>query len=917
MMLMAAAPAYAQGGLPKNVSIQVEDTVLTISNKELKDITVRVKNDGTEPFKGTIAILCGNGAKVATKSKVDVSIEPGKQIFVPSKIYVNQNAPEGSIPLSFTVKSATGALIDSALVALKLAASRLLTITLESYDLVLPKTGDLINIPIQISNHGNVGQGGVLVIAFPSALKDKTNKSIKFYLESFKDTVIVFQRKATRDMARLGSMIVTINGLYDDGNMFGADVVSIQNLASKRSYEEGLGENSLMRSNYITTGVMNAFNVGESYYVRSHADYKIADGHIGYNFNINKWKQGDQSTAISATTLDVAYKRVGAHLGNIIQTGDLSYTGRGGELYLNLDSLGGKKIIGGFLDKSINLFSTNNTNISYGNDTWLGYRYEKNRLLNLTTYAHDLDNIYKVKSDLLVDNLSWKLADHFSTDVKLAMGNSVSTNGSNESNKSYAAGLNYYGVFADRLTLSGSNSYASAYYPGSRRGMLYLNEGAFLKNGKSTISASFTYSNSAPKYMNQFNVGVSSQDQYTTAEVSYAKRMAGGLTLSIIPNYYTENGNWYYNNSIQNGSMSSVRLSSLITYNPARTQQSLYFRTDLGGYQTGFSDTVKLQFRSSLTYNIRNFRIVGTVQKGNFYLAEAFQEYFAGFNAFRLNIAPSVTQYFFNRSLKWDAGVAYSRDVYSNTFLVNSNLAYVIGPVAAFSNVQYNFYSNARTYKNIQFGLTYFLPDNQTGKKVEKSKIEVFTYYDLNHNGTYDKTDSIASGIVVHIGKTILMSGRDGRVVYDKLPAGNYSIYLPTQNGWYGRDQFVNLKEKDTRSFKIPLTETGVIHGSISYEFDSTFSFSITRDKAWQSIVATNADGVRFETKTDEAGNYNLYLPIGVYSVIVDNLPNQVQLVLKGNNVQPLHITSGQIISNVDFILKVKQRNVQIKKFGK
>lgn len=317
-----------------------------------------------------------------------------------------------------------------------------------------------------------------------------------------------------------------------------------------------------------------------------------------------------------------------------------------------------------------------------------------------------------------------------------------------------------------------------------------------------------------------------------------------------------------------------------------------------------------------LTYSYRNFRLISNIQKGNFYMAEVFQEIFAQYNSFRLNIAPSYTTYFFNKNLKVDAGLGYNKDYYSNSFLFNGNFVYTLGPVALFTNLQYNIYSSNRTYKNIQFGLNYFLPDNKTDNSVNKSKIEVFVFYDLNRNGTYETGDSVAEGIVVHIGKTIMMSGRDGKVVYNKLPAGNYSIFMSTQNGWYGRDNFVALKEKETKKFSIALSQTGTVHGNIIYQFDSTYSLSVNRDKAWQSIVAINQEGQRFDTKTDENGNYNLYLPVGTYTINVENLPNQIELLLKNNNVQPLKVDAGQIINGVDFILKVKQRKVEIKKFG-
>jgi hypothetical protein len=914
MMLGSFVSSFGQH-LATGITVDIPDTVLRVNNKELRDITVHVTNNDNVPFVGYLYLHTGKGAKIATKDSVALKIEPGKEAYVPSKIYINQGTVEGSIPVLVQVRDNNGLPKDSLTLRLVLIANKLLTVLVEEENMVLPKVGDDLRIPIRLSNRGNVSQGGVLVIAFPSALRDNTNKSIPFVIDPFKDTIIVFERKVTRDMARLGRMNVTINGIYnDDGNIFGSNLVSIQNLSSRRSYEESLGEKTFQHTNFITLGVQNAFDAGENYYIRSRGDYGIKDGRVSYNFNINKWKAPSESFSVNGTNLDISYKQVGARLGNITQNGDLSFTGRGGELFAFLDSAKSKKVFGGYLDKSINLIANENFG-GFGNASWVGYRQETQSMLSMTTFSHDLDNITQTRSELLVSNLAWKVNDHLSADIKAGAANSTSTSGNNESFNSMTAGLNFYGTFFKNLNISGNNSFATGYYPGTRRGTLYLNEGVFWRINKSTLSGTVIYSDAVPQYMNQPSLVLQSRNKSTTGDLTYNLRF-GAASLGFSSQYYTESGNWYYNNATTDGNMSSVRVSTLFTYNPVKSQQTLYFKTDIGTYQSNLDGRNKLQLRSMLTYNYKNFRLLGNIQKGNFYLSDVFQEYFTGFNSFRLNIAPSMTTYFFDKSLKWDAGIAYNRDFYSNSFLLNTNLALIVGSTAFFTNVQYNIYSNSRSYKNIQFGVSYFLPENDPNKNRSKSKIEVFVFYDLNRNGVYDKTDSIASGIIVNIGKTILMSGKDGRVVYSKLPPGNYSVYLPTQNGWYGHDRFITLHEKDSKFYSIPLNQTGTVHGNISYQFDSTFSFSVTRDKAWQSIVAINEEGKRFETKTDETGNYHLYLPVGTYTIIVDKLPNQIELLLKNNNVQPLKVASGQIITNVDFILKVKQRKVEIKKFG-
>ncbi|KAA5532499.1 carboxypeptidase regulatory-like domain-containing protein [Taibaiella lutea] len=913
-MMLHVVYGYTQDSLDsKKIAISISETTLKVDNKDLKDITVHVKNSDTQPFKGYLYLHSAKGAKVATKDSVPVNLQAGQEIYVPSKIYVNQGTQEGNIYVGIALRTPNQITIDTITLKLILAPSRLLTASIDNEDMVLPRVGSYLNIPIRINNRGNVTEGGIIVIAFPSVLKDKTNRSIYFRLEPFKDTVIVFQRKVSRNMSKLGYMNVTINGIYDDGNIFATNLITFQDLSSKRSFDQNLNENS-MHNNVISLGVQNAFDAGETYNIRARGFYDIKDGTVGYNFNLMKYKEGVKTLTINGTNLDLTYKRVGMRVGNITQGGEISFAGTGAEVFAYADSAHHNKVVAGYMDKSVNIYSSDGQT-SYGRSAWAGYKYEKQTLTSFTSFTHDVDEAANINNDLVVSNLSWKSSEHFSADAKAAVANSTSTIGNNLSYKSMSGAFNYYAYFFKKLNLTGNNSYATAYYPGTRRGTLYLNEAAFLRLDKSTISTSVVYSNASPKYLNQANL-INSENTNTTLDLTYGLTM-GAFGFSLTPEYYTERGNWFYNNVIQEGTMTAERMSALITFNPVKMQQNLFLKTDVGLYKTGFSNEKKMQFRSMLSYSYRSFRLTGNLQQGNFYLGEAFQEHFATYNSFRLNIAPSMTAFLFNRALRVDGGIAYNKDYYSKSFLMNFNLLFNLGPMAFYSNVQYNIYGNSHYYRNIQFGVNYYLPESQPGKNINKGKIELFLFYDLNMNGNYDKGDSLASGIVVHIGKAIMMSGGDGKLTYNKLPPGNYSVFMPTQNGWYGHDLFIPLKEKESKSFYIALSQTGTVHGNINYQFDSTYSISMTKDKAWQSIVATNKDGQRFETKTDENGDYNLYLPVGTYTINVENLPNQVELLLKNNNVQPLQVESGKIINGVDFILKVKQRKVEIKKFGK
>src|SRR5690606_28964369 len=121
---------------------------------------------------------------------------------------------------------------------------------------------------------------------------------------------------------------------------------------------------------------------------------------------------------------------------------------------------------------------------------------------------------------------------------------------------------------------------------------------------------------------------------------------------------------------------------------------------------------------------------------------------------------------------------------------------------------------------------------------------------------------------------------------------------------------------KEEVQVQVPLVKTGTISGRIRFEYDELLSFAVDRDLAGQSIIATNTEGKSYETKTDDKGQYMLYLPTGNYTVTVAKLPNQIEVLTDGQNQQPVEVRSGKVLTGFDFILKVKQRKIDVKKFG-
>lgn len=909
-------PGYAQ--LRQDVVLRLADSVPEVSNEELKDVTIAVENRSNTTFSGVLHLYCGKGARIATKQDVPLTVEAGKSLFVSAKVYIASGTLAGNIPYSAQLFNRQRTKISEATATLRLTGNRMMQAMFPQTEILMPASGQTLSVPVQVRNRGNVPQEVTIVLAYPTELHDQVNKSINVTVPPFRDTVLYFTRKVSRDMVNLEYLDISMYGIYPGGDYFSVASASVQRIKSKKRYGRktlnGYGDRE---SNFVTLGTQNTFTDNESYYLQTKGSYGIAngEGNLAFSLNIYKWKNPAMPTLVNDTWLALDYKQGGVKLGNIIQSGELSYSGRGAEAYYFTDSARKSRLYAGYLDKSFNLIDSKNGSTSFGHAAWAGLSRQMGGLRNNTMVSYDQDKYAATRSVLLVNDVTWHLSDLLFATAKAGLANSTSTNEGSESHQSYTVGASISGNLTPKLSVSSDNLYASGYYPGTRRGTLAFNERLSLRLGKTTLGAGYMYNYLNPRYFARGGTPFRNNNTGTTGELS-AARAFGNFNLSLAAQYYHEEGNWFFNGSTLPGNTDAVRLNAGLAYADRNSRQNIMFKADAGKYRANFMTGERWQFRANFSYAFYFFRLTANIQKGNFYLSEAFQEYTGGKNDLRLNIAPSVSQSFFNHKLKVDAGLTYYKDFYVSSILYNVALNCNLRSTRLFATLQYNTFASSASYRNVQFGITQLLP--QSGKETAKNKgaVDLFVFYDNNANGTYDPGDSVAAGYLASFDKTLLATGRDGRASYTRLPAGSYKVYFPTQRGWYGTDRQVDIEGKETVRLDIPLRQTGTISGSIAYEYDELLSYATAMDLAGQSVTAANTEGKVFETRTDDNGRYVLYVPAGSYTLTVNGLPAQIEVLPAGTQAQPVPVKPGEIVNGVDFTLKVKQRKIEVKKFG-
>lgn len=113
----------------------------------------------------------------------------------------------------------------------------------------------------------------------------------------------------------------------------------------------------------------------------------------------------------------------------------------------------------------------------------------------------------------------------------------------------------------------------------------------------------------------------------------------------------------------------------------------------------------------------------------------------------------------------------------------------------------------------------------------------------------------------------------------------------------------------------IALQKVGFVKGAIKIDFDANLSVEANLNLDGYRVIAENKEGGIFETKTTETGGFSFNLPKGTYIFYIDteSIPTNISI---DSNQQSGTVEVEQTILLDSFILKVKERKVEVKRFG-
>lgn len=346
----------------------------------------------------------------------------------------------------------------------------------------------------------------------------------------------------------------------------------------------------------------------------------------------------------------------------------------------------------------------------------------------------------------------------------------------------------------------------------------------------------------------------------------------------------------------------------------------VYLSAENGFSRSPVTGENELLLRTNASWNYKSFSLNTYYQRGSFTLTESFGNVARqSESAYRFNISPGIRQDFLNDRLKLQVNANYNHDSFSGKNLMYSgNVEYAISPrLSGFVNGYFYNYSNesfSSSNTTVQAGLSFNLPDGRNVTSGQKGNISIFTFYDNNANGLFDSGDEPAPERIISIGGITFLSDRDGTVRYKKVPHGEYTLSIPSQE-WYAQaPDKIEVRSRELQ-LNIPLQRTGKITGSFFYNYDSRTSMEIYEKYGGLQVEVTGENGFTGRALTNSNGEFTLFVPIGTYtfSVNANFLPKDVFTKFEP---QTIVVTESKTVAIPKIELNVKQRVVEVKRFS-
>lgn len=649
------------------------------------------------------------------------------------------------------------------------------------------------------------------------------------------------------------------------------------------------------------------------------------DKKLNYRLNFDYYQDQRALTAYD-TYVDFQTKNWGLKIGNIYENLDQTISGRGVKASYKFNE--GKSINLYGIENNYMLFSQLSHLIGGAKVLGASYAVQSNSTEgSLLSYLHSRDDYREVNSD----QISGKTQVHIRTNQSLGVegGYSLECTDQDQGKHALSLGVNYQ-YSADKYQITSMNYYSSPYYTGLRRGLTQSDSRVSkLFGNNQSIAARISYLDNNPKYqLGDKGYFFSNANRIQIYEVGYHIGL-GQFQVDFRPYLmlqqaqYTgyslvggEVGNWFSN---------AVRSISDVSFFSSRHR--FYIRSDYGYIYRNTSNKPMAPFHSlRVTGNYSN-RYVGFntfVQINPYYLNDLLAS--TSDAKYRIySFGPSTQFQAFNGNLQAQLSSLYSYYGFSrsNNLSVNGNAKWRLGGNWSLTGDVFYTFIRSRGVVNFALepsGLSASSFDNrQIRVGIEKSfaqfhkgkghNLLLSFFDDLNNNAIQDDGESTPEGVVVKIDRHVASTDARGRIKFLNMVPGSYQLQVENSQGWVTHEPISIVLTKNQR-LAIPLVKTRVLKGKIIVVTDKYLQSK--PDLAGIRIHALDRRGNAFTTLSDENGQFNLFLPLGYYTI---SIPTEGMSFSIENPIQEVDLQAKGMVLLEDFRYKDSRRKVGIKRF--
>lgn len=912
-MLVLSSTVFSQ---EKKVFLNISQDSLRTDNNELIGTSLKLVNMENQVFRGRLEFLSGPALQVIGKTSKSIEIAKKDSLFLSLKVLVSKTAKAGdAYSLSVNLYTANGKLFSQKTIEIWISETKKIQLWVREPQVILSDQNEVFDIKVHLRNEGNTPQDVVLLTTLPNVLQGGVPAQNNFNLKAFQDTTVVVSQRITRKMMRLKNFNVHITGLYKRGDMFSRTTVRVSTVKSRRKYRSEPFVPFAQRENLFYLRAQNLGEINAIYQSRLNTYFETpGEGSLQLNID-GTWRENVKELYLRNTWLKYETERFGTQVGTIYENKNIYLQGRGAKGFYETKNQRNRFELGA-LQNAYRLFGTTRGNL--GKSFWGTYIFKKDvendsRSQDGTfssTFIYGEDFYQDQKNTLLALNAS--LIDTTNLEIKAGIyGGTTNTFKENGNTKNGIAGELNLTAQIGLFTVQSSNFISTAYYPGRRRGALNFNERVNLNLKNYRLWGFFSHYSYKPKYVS-ISQGRENEFGFTRAELGISREF-GHFSIAFSPKYSLERRKLLYLEEYKKNSLTAFRMGVGLNYSSKDYRHTFFIDAEIGSSDAASTAAESFQFQGKFHYNWSFFHLNASYQLGAFFLGEVIAgQSDPNYEKFkRWYVRPNLRYTFFNDKLELTAGLNYSHNSRTgNSLQLMGRGKYELpyGFEIFVGTEYYDYFFGNYTDQRIEFGIIkHFSTPKFRGNN---NSLEVFVYKEIDGLAGYSPADKIARNQLIKIDGIVFKTDKNGIIYYKKMPEKDYVVKMAGMSNWYTKDQEIYVK--GSVKMQMALHKMTAIKGFVQYN-STVLSYEVNERLAGLNVVAVDAFGQTYSTRTADDGSFVLYVPKGKYTAsLITSGMKYVEVLDNNRSIE----TTQDTTTHVRFEVEIEEKQVEYKKFS-